>query len=68
MTAIGEREALVVAATQHEREVQEALTDLKHAVRDTLSFGEHLRAHMGQHPLPWLGTGLLIGFWLGTRR
>lgn len=68
MTAMEERQALVVAATQHRQEVQRALADLKNAVQDSFAVGDQLWKHIGQHPLPWLVTGLLAGLWLGSRR
>lgn len=69
MSANGNRrQQLVAAAARDELELQQALADLKRAVRRPFEVGEQVRERIGAHPLPFLLGSVLVGVWLGSRR
>lgn len=68
MSDNGRRQALVATAARDELELQQALADLKRAVRRPFEVGAHVRERLGAHPLPFLLGSVLVGLWLGSRR
>jgi len=62
MSDVETRQELLTSAAHHEEELEQALVDLKHAVRP-FAIGDRV----GQHPVPWLIGAVLIGVWLGSR-
>lgn len=67
MNDVQTRDALVSSLERDEEELEQALGELKLAVRRPFAVGEHVARHIGEHPLPWLAGALLIGLWLGSR-
>jgi signal transduction histidine kinase len=63
MTLEEKHQRLLASARQSERDLREALANLRRAVHG-LGPAEHIR----RQPLPWLFSGLLVGLWLGSRR
>jgi hypothetical protein len=63
MTVEEKHERLAASAARSERELREALRDLRQAV-DRLRPVERIR----RQPLPWMFSGLLVGVWLGSRK
>ncbi|HSP98126.1 MAG TPA: hypothetical protein VL049_12925 [Candidatus Dormibacteraeota bacterium] len=64
MTTEERRAELLDAVARHERELDSAVADLKDAVRRPLV--TRVRGQIGDHPLPWILSALLIGCWLGS--
>ena len=63
MSDLETRQELLATAARHEQELEQALVELKQAVKHPLRIGDR----MAQHPLPWLFGAVLVGVWLGTR-
>lgn len=63
MSDMETRQELLATAARHEEELEQALVELKQAVKHPFGIGDR----MAQHPLPWLFGSLLIGLWLGSR-
>jgi len=68
MSGNGRRQELVAAAVRDEVALQQALADLKRAVRRPFAVGEQVRERIGAHALPVLLGSVLVGVWLGSRR
>jgi len=67
MNDVQTREALVSSLERDEEELEQALDELKVAVRRPFAIGENAAQHIAEHPLPWLVGALLVGLWLGSR-
>jgi hypothetical protein len=63
MSDMETRQELLAVAARHEQELEQALVDVKQAVRRPFAIAERIAAN----PAPWLIGGLLIGLWLGSR-
>lgn len=68
MSDLQTRQQLLAAAGRDLETLENALMDLRRAVRRPLAIGSHVRAHIGAHPLRWLAAAVLAGVWLGRRR
>jgi hypothetical protein len=62
--AVDQREVLRQSIEEDKAELLDAVGELKTAVQHQFQ----LRERIGEHPLPWLLGGLLLGVWFGTRR
>lgn len=67
MTGEEQRRELLAQAYRHERELQQAVSELRGAVQRPLQVATRLRAQLDGR-LPWMIGGLLLGIWLGSRR
>jgi len=67
MSADAQRHELIAGVESHERELEQALDDLRRALHRPFAVGDHLGEHVSEHPLPWLVSSLLAGLWLGSR-
>jgi hypothetical protein len=68
MTDVERRQALLESVDRHQAELGQALDDFKDAVRRPFQVADHVRDRIGEHPLPWLLSSILIGLWLGSQR
>lgn len=67
MNVEAERRELIASVESHERELELALGDLRRALQRPFEVGDRLGEQLGQHPLPWLAAGVLVGIWLARR-
>lgn len=67
MTDGERRDVLVQSVERHEAELQRALTDFKMAVERPFAMANEIRDRISAHPLPWILSSVLLGFWLATR-
>lgn len=67
MSAEVRREQLLAVAEQHEAELQQALRDVRLAVKRPFEIAEQVKNQVVDHPVPWLMSALLVGVWLGNR-
>lgn len=63
MSDMETRQQMLATAAHHEQELEQALVDLKQAVRRPFAIGDRI----ADNPVPWLIGSLLIGLWLGSR-
>ena len=61
------RAQLLAAATADLQAFENALSDVRRAVRRPLTVGRRVGSHIGTHPLPWLAAAVLAGVWLAHR-
>lgn len=61
---LDEREVLRESIEDDEAEFLDAVVALKGAVTRQFQLGERI----GQHPIPWMAGGFLMGLWLSGRR
>lgn len=59
-----QREQLVEDVERNEEQLRRAVEDLKDAVERPFRVVERIK----ENPLPWLLSGVLLGFWLGSAR
>ena len=59
-----EREDLLQSVERDQRQLQQALQELREAVAHPLGIDRQI----SRHPLPWIFSGFLIGLWFGSRR
>jgi hypothetical protein len=57
-----QREHLVENVERDEEQLRRAVEDLKDAVERPFRLIERMK----ENPLPWLLSGVLLGFWLGS--
>ncbi len=59
-----DREELRQSVERDQRQLQQALQELREAVTHPLGIDRQI----SRHPLPWIFSGFLIGLWFGSRR
>lgn len=67
MTDGDRREVLVQSVERDEAELERALADLKRAVRRPFALADQVGERIGENPVPWIVSSLLVGLWLGSR-